>query len=157
MHVSAPVYCEPKLQEPRQHPPPYKNIWFDMSFAPLLRQRWRMVLSGCLGFASEQQGKACTPYAAHAKPLALEFWNGKCQQQAHLEFILSESGLHCRVLDTLVSLSYICLGMVARLPFVLKFITLSRYTFLRAIWRTTRRTAKCTKKTSLQTPGNKVS
>ena len=30
MHVSAPVYCEPKLQEPRQHPPPYKNIWFYM-------------------------------------------------------------------------------------------------------------------------------
>ena len=44
MHVSAPVYCEPKLQEPRQHPPPYKNIWFYMSFAPLLRQRWRMVV-----------------------------------------------------------------------------------------------------------------
>ena len=48
MHVSVPVYCEPKLQEPRQHPPPYNNIGYHISFAPLLRQRWLMVLPGCL-------------------------------------------------------------------------------------------------------------
>ena len=44
MHVSAPVYCEPKLQEPRQHPPPYKNIWFYMSFAML---RYVMLTAVC--------------------------------------------------------------------------------------------------------------
>ena len=54
-----------------------------------------------------------------------------------------------------MSLSYICLGMVARLPFVFKFITLSRYTFLRAIWRTTRRTAKFALKKDSKHQGTK--
>ena len=50
MHVPLAVYCASKLQEPCQHPPPYKKMWFHMCFAPLLRQRWRMVLPGCLGY-----------------------------------------------------------------------------------------------------------
>ena len=91
-----------------------------------------------------------------AKPIALESETAKRQQQTHVESILSKTGLQTEVLDTLLSWSYICLCMVARPPFVLKFITLSRCTFLRAIWRTTRRTSKCTLEISFQTPGNKV-
>ena len=85
-----------------------------------------------------------------------QLWHS-CEQnaaakQTHVESILSKTGLQTGVLDTLLSLSY----MVARPPFVLKFITLSRCTFLRAIWRTTRRTANVALKISFQTPGNNV-
>ena len=55
-----------------------------------------------------------------------------------------------------LSWSYICLCMVARPPFVFKFITLSRGTFLRTIWCTTRRIVFFLFKISSQTPGNKV-
>ena len=158
MHVSVPVYCEPKLQEPRQHPPPYNNIGYHISFAPLLRQRWRMVLPGCLGFACEQQITACSPYAAHPlqEPLALESETAKGQQQTHVESILSKTGLQTGVLDTLLSWSYICLCMVARPPFVFKFITLSRCTFFHTIWRTTRHIGKFVLTITSQTQGNKV-
>ena len=155
MHVSVPVYCEPKLQEPRQHPPPYNNIGYHISFAPLLRQRWRMVLPGCLGFACEQQITACSPYAAHPLQECV-CHDHSARQQTHVESILSKTGLQTGVLDTLLSWSYICLCMVARPPFVFKFITLSGCTFFHTIWRTTRHIAKFALKITSQTPGNKV-
>ena len=65
-------------------------------------------------------------------------------------------GFQTGVLDTLLSWSYICLCMVARPQFVLKFITLSRCTFFHTIWRTTRHIAKFVLKITSQTPGNKV-
>ena len=60
-HVSLALYRASKLQEHKQHPPPYKKTRFCMRFALLLRRCWRMVLLSCPGHVSEQQELARTP------------------------------------------------------------------------------------------------